>query len=107
MAAGYDAPKDIDIGCKAKSGKTTLKVEGLADGVLLHIGRCRKWKDPICVRHIRADPLIYGEIWANVILAAARSGLTLWRWSHMTNNTNNTYMPAAKDAGTAAREVTR
>lgn len=32
MAAGYDASKDIDIGCKPKSGTTTFKVEDLADG---------------------------------------------------------------------------
>lgn len=34
VTASYDAPKDIDIGCKLKNGKTTFKVEGLADGVL-------------------------------------------------------------------------
>ena len=34
VTASYDAPKDIDIGCKLKNGKTTFKVEGLADGQL-------------------------------------------------------------------------
>lgn len=34
ITAVYDAPKDIDVGCKLKSGKTTFKVEGLADGQL-------------------------------------------------------------------------
>ena len=34
VTAVYDAPKDIDIGCKLKNGKTTFKVEGLADGLL-------------------------------------------------------------------------
>ena len=32
VTAVYDAPKDLDIGCKLKNGKTTFKVEGLADG---------------------------------------------------------------------------
>ena len=32
VTAVYDAPKDLDIGCKIKNGKTTFKVEGLADG---------------------------------------------------------------------------
>lgn len=34
VTASYDAPKDIDIGCKLKNGKMTFKVEGLADGQL-------------------------------------------------------------------------
>lgn len=32
--AVYDAPEDIDIGCKLKDGKINFKVEGLVDGQL-------------------------------------------------------------------------
>lgn len=48
---------------------------------------------------------------AIVTLDAARSGLTFWRWSHMTNthityNICDTYTPLTEAAVSAAREVT-
>lgn len=48
---------------------------------------------------------------AIVALDAARSGLTFWRWSHMTNthityNICDTYTPVTEATVSAAREVT-
>lgn len=36
VTATYDAPKNLDIGCKLKNGKTSFKEEGLSDGQLFN-----------------------------------------------------------------------
>jgi hypothetical protein len=60
---------------------------------------------------MRAVVLKKHEKPAIVTLDAARSGLTFWRWSHMTNthityNICDTYTPVTEAAVSAAREVT-